>query len=52
MYCVAVKTNSNMWEMGVRHREHNHGPVEPPVKKKKGIWNLDRAQWTHALTCT
>jgi len=37
MYCVASKTTPGLWELSVRHPDHNHEPYEPPVKKKKGI---------------
>lgn len=36
MYCVASKNAGGLWELSVRHSEHNHEPYEPPVKKKKG----------------
>lgn len=36
MHCAANKTTSDLWELTVRNGEHNHGPYEPPPKKKKG----------------
>lgn len=38
MFCVASKTQQEMWELSTRHADHNHTPYEPPAPKKKGSW--------------
>ncbi|KAL9051242.1 MAG: hypothetical protein Q9162_006131 [Coniocarpon cinnabarinum] len=35
MYCVASKQGQGLWELTVRHGEHNHPPYEATPKKKK-----------------
>lgn len=37
MYCVALKQQNDLWELQTRNSEHNHGPLEPPQPKKKGV---------------
>jgi hypothetical protein len=36
MFATAVKSTSDLWELVVKNPGHNHGPYEPPPKKKKG----------------
>lgn len=36
MYCVATKGANDLWELQTRQSEHNHGPYEAPLPKKKG----------------